>query len=214
MNFLCACSSIHLFQDFLAGLNKYLPVTYKENLELFYLNIWLVQSSHVIIIDYTSYIQGIILPKWFPYNSEKVNSNSTPFKVDIIFEISLEETLPYTPSEIHIFEECYLGKFSAHIGKMLHIMSFKRPDIIYDINSLSRNSYAPLVISFLGIKHLICYLDGLPHHLIIYPSILYGTTTHELPQEVFQCEFHSQKTPNGLVFLNMDGKSAPLMINA
>ena len=27
--FLCAYSSTHLFQDFLDGLNKYLPVTYK-----------------------------------------------------------------------------------------------------------------------------------------------------------------------------------------
>ena len=62
------------------------------------------------------------LSQWFPYASEKVNYVPTPFKADSTFELSLAETFTATPAEFHILEERYLGKSSAHIGKILHIM--------------------------------------------------------------------------------------------
>ena len=46
-------------------------------------------------------MKDTILVQWFPDAYERVKSDPTPFKADITFENSLEETLPATPSEIH-----------------------------------------------------------------------------------------------------------------
>ena len=68
-------------------------------------------------IDQTYHIQDNILEQWFPDASEKVNSDPTPFKADRTFKLALSETLATTPTEIHILEEQYVGKFSAYIEK-------------------------------------------------------------------------------------------------
>ena len=60
--------------------------------------------------------------KWFPYTSEKFNSAPIPFKADITFKLTLAENLPATPAEIHLPKKHYLGKFNAHIEKILHII--------------------------------------------------------------------------------------------
>ena len=117
-DFLCAYFSIHLFRDFLAGIKNEFPVTSTESPELSYLNLQIIQSWYGIIIYQTYHIQDNISAQCFPYASEKFNSSPTPFNTYITFELSLEETLPATSDELHILEESYLGKFSAHIGKI------------------------------------------------------------------------------------------------
>ena len=74
---------------------------------------------------------------------EKFKSVTNPFKEYITFELSIKKNLPATPSELHILEERYLGKFSAHIKKILHIIEYTRPDLMYDFNCLSRHTYLP-----------------------------------------------------------------------
>ena len=96
-DFLCAYSIIHLFKDFLAGINKYFPVTSKEVPQLSYLNICIIQSPCGISIYQTSHIDYTILAQWFPDASEKVNSDTTPFKADSTFVLDLVETLPDNP---------------------------------------------------------------------------------------------------------------------
>ena len=117
-DFMCAYFSIHLFRDFLAGIKNEFPVTSTESPELSYLNLQIIQSWYGIIIYQTYHIQDNISAQCFPYASEKFNSSPTPFNTYITFELSLEETLPATSAELHILEESYLGKFSAHIGKI------------------------------------------------------------------------------------------------
>ena len=90
-------------------------MTSKEVPQLSYINLLIIKSPYSIIINQASHIKDTILAQWFPDASEKVNSIPTPFKEDTTFELALVETLPYTPTEIHLLEECYLGKFSAHI---------------------------------------------------------------------------------------------------
>ena len=81
-------------------------------------------------IDHKTHINSTILTYWFPDFTERVRSIPTPFKADIKFEIYLAETLPDIPDEIHHLEEHYLGKFSSHIGKILHILQYNRPDLM------------------------------------------------------------------------------------
>ena len=150
--------------------------------ELSYLNLCIIQYPYNISIYHTSHIQYTILVQWFPYAFEKVIYDTTPFKSDITFEISLSETLTATPDELHILEDHHLVKFSAHIRKNIHIMKYTRPDIIYFVNRISIHASAPSEPDFQRIKHLICYLDGCPHRPIMYPSGLYETTTHDLHQ--------------------------------
>ena len=73
------------------------------------------------------------------------------------------------------------------------------PDIMYSVKNLSRHVSSPTVTTFQGIKHLIYYLDGCPYHPIMYIAGLDGATTHDLRQDVYLCDFHSQKISNDLV---------------
>ena len=139
----CAYSIIHLFKYFFARINKYLPVTYKEGPYLYYLNIHTIQSPYGIINYQTAHIQYTILAQWFTDDSEKVNSDTTPFKADIIFELIILGTLLATPTELHLLEERYLGKSSANIGKILQIMQYNCPDLMYSVNRLSIHNYSP-----------------------------------------------------------------------
>ena len=94
----------------------------KEGPQLSYLNLHIILSPYGVSIYQTAHIQDTILAQLFPDASEKVNSSPNPFKADSTFQITLEETLPATPAELHILEDRYLGKFSDHVGKILHIM--------------------------------------------------------------------------------------------
>ena len=147
-DFLCAYYSTHLLQDFLSVINKYSPVTYKEGLELSYLKLHTIHSPHGIIIDHTYHTKDAILARWFPDVTEQVNSDTAPFKAYINFGISLEDTIPSNPAELHHLEELYLGKFSAHIGNFLHIMQHNRPYIMYIVNCLSTCAAAPYAPKF------------------------------------------------------------------
>ena len=115
---MCIYSNIHFSKDFLVGINNYFPVTSKEGPQLYYLNLRIIQPPYGIIIDQKAHIQETILAQWFPDTSEKVNFTPTPFKTDITFELTLAETFPDTLSEMHLIEELYLGKFSAHTRKV------------------------------------------------------------------------------------------------
>ena len=118
-------------------------MTSKEGPELSYLNLCIIQSPHGISIYQTKHIKDTILVQWFPDATECVNSDTTPFKVDSTFEIYLAETLPDTSAEIHHLKECSLGKFSAHIGKILHIMQYNQLDLMYAANHLSGYTSTP-----------------------------------------------------------------------
>ena len=113
--------------------------------------------------------------------------------------MDIAEILPSNPAELHILEERYLGKFSTNIGKVLHITQYTLPDLMNDVNCLSINLSDPSEPPFKGINNLISYLSVCPHRPIMYPSGLYGTTTHDLHQEVSPGDFHSQNISNGLV---------------
>ena len=147
---------MHLFKDFLAGINKYFPVISKELFELYYPNLCIIQYTYNISIYHTYHIQYTILVQWFPYAFEKVTYDTTPFKSDITFEISLSETLTATPDELHILEDRYLIKFSSHIRKNIHIMQYTRPNLIYYVNHLSIYASDLSEPDFQQIKHLIC----------------------------------------------------------
>ena len=157
-------------------------MTSKEGTELSYLNIRIIKFPYSFSIDQTSYIKDTNLAQWFTNTSEKLYSAPTPFKSDITFELALEDTLPATPYELHVLEERYLVKFSAHIGRIIHIMQYTRTDIMYTINCLSIHVGATSSPLFQDIKHLIHYLHGFPHCTVIYPAGLYVTTTHDIYQ--------------------------------
>ena len=74
------------------------------------------------------------------------------------------------------------------------------------INRLSSHVAAPSVPEFQGIKHLIQYLDGCLQCPIMYPYGLARTTTHELHQQLYPGDFHSQKIYNGLVAFSDGGE--------
>ena len=115
---------------------------------------------------------------------ERVNSAPTLFKAYSTFEFALEYTLPTLPAELHHIDEQYLGRFSAHIWNVLHIMKYTRPDLMYAVKYLSSCDDDPYEPEFQGIKHLIQYLSGCPYSPIMYPYGLGGTTTHGLNKEV------------------------------
>ena len=100
-NLIFAYYRIHLLKQLLAGINIYLPVISKEGTQLSYLNLRIIQYPYGISIDQPSHIQETILAKWLTYTSEKVNSFPTPFKADTTFELTLENTLPDKPYELH-----------------------------------------------------------------------------------------------------------------
>ena len=104
-DFLCDYYRIHLFKDFLEGINKSFPVTSKEGLQMSYTNLRIIQYPYDIGINQRDHIQDTIIAQQFPDNYEKVNSDSTTFKEYTTFEINLSETIPATPSEIHLLEE-------------------------------------------------------------------------------------------------------------
>ena len=70
---------------------------------------------------------------------------------------------------------------------------------MYAVNRLSSHDYAPSAPIFQGINNLIRYLAGCPNYTIMYATGLDGTTIHDLHQEVYPVEFHSQKIYNGLI---------------
>ena len=70
-----------------------------------YTNLRIIQYPYGIGINQRDHIQDTILAQRFPDNYEKVNSYSTTFKEYTTFEINLSETIPATPSEIHLLEE-------------------------------------------------------------------------------------------------------------
>ena len=135
-------------------------MTYKEGPELSYINLLVIQSPHGISIDQTAHINVKIPAQWFPNATEISKSAPTPFKEDRIFEVDLSETLPSTPGELHHLEELYLVKYSANIGKTVHIMQCTRPDLMYAVNHISRYATYPYEPALKGIKYLICYLAG------------------------------------------------------
>ena len=85
-------------------------------------------------------------------------------------------------------------------------MQYTLPYLMYAFNHLSIHSYDPSSPNLQGIKYLIGYLPGFPNRPIMYPTVLYGTTTHELHQEVALGDFHSQKISNCLLFLADGGE--------
>ena len=74
----------------------------KEGPHIYHLNLRIIQSSYGIIIDQTAHIQDTILSKTVPDAYEKFNSDPTPFKIDSTFGITLVDTLPATPAELHL----------------------------------------------------------------------------------------------------------------
>ena len=108
----------------------------KEVLELSHLNRCIIQYPYKINIYHIYHIQDTILVQWFPYAYEKVISDPTHFKSDITFELYLSETLTANPAELHILEDCYIVKSTAHKRKILHIMKYIRPDLIYAFNCI------------------------------------------------------------------------------
>ena len=140
----------------------------------------IIQSSHGISIDQISHTKETILEQWFPDASERVNFYPNPFKSDITFDLALAYTLPVTPAELRHLEERYLVKSSAHIEKLLNIIKYTCPDIMYAVNYLSSYVSNPYVPALQVIKHLIFYLPGFPRRPIMYSYGLDGTTTHEL----------------------------------
>ena len=84
-------------------------------------------------------------------------------------------------------------------------MQYTLPDIMYDVNCISRHESSPSASYFQGINQLIHYLSGYPHCPIMYPDGLYGTTTHDLCQEVSSGKFHSQHISNVLVTFSDGG---------
>ena len=97
---------------------------------------------------------------------------SPPFNSDRTFELSLSDTLPDRPDELYHLEERYLGKFSAHIGKNLHMMQYTRPDFMYAANRRSSYADTPSATEFQGAKKLIRYIKIHTLRTIIYPSAL------------------------------------------
>ena len=112
-------------------------MSFKEVPQLSYINLHIIRSLYGISIDQTSHVQDTIFEKWFPYAFEKVNSDLTTFKSYRTFEINPSETLTSTPADLHIQEERYLVKLSAHIRKTLHTMQYNCPDLMYAVNCLS-----------------------------------------------------------------------------
>ena len=78
-------------------------------------------------------------------------------------------------------------------------MKYTCPDLIYAVNSLSGHVSDPSPSALQGIKRLIQCLYGCTQCIIMYPTGLVGTATHDLHQEVFPDESHFQKISNGLV---------------
>ena len=115
-------------------------MTSKEGPKLSYLNLRIIQSPYGIRIGQIYHIQDTILAKCFPGAFEKVKPAPNPFKANNTFELTIVETLPDTPTELHVIEDCCLGKFSAHTGKILHIMQYTRPDLMYSVKSLLRHA--------------------------------------------------------------------------
>ena len=148
----------------------------------------------------TSHINNTILEQLFTNYYDKVNSANNPFRADNTFELAQSENLSATFTKINLFEEFYLGKFSTLKEKIIHIMLYTCPDILYDVNLLSSLYFVPSAPAFHGTKYLICYLSVCPHRPIMYPAYLKGTTTHDLRQEVSPGDFHSQNISNGLDF--------------
>ena len=131
----------------------YFPMTPKEGPELSYIILYIIKSPHGIIIDQTSQIKDTILVQWFPYTSERVKSSTNNFKSDSTFELYLAETLPVTPFELHPLEECYLGKSSAHVEKIIHSIQYTHPDLMYTINHISSYDAYLLAPEFQGINN-------------------------------------------------------------
>ena len=104
---------------------------------------------------YTYHINDAILSQCFTSSTKLVKSSPTPFKAYIPFELFLAETLPVTPYELHHLEERYLGKFSAHIGKLLIIMQHTRPNIMFVANRVSRYTATLSVPALQSIKHIV-----------------------------------------------------------
>ena len=76
-------------------------MNFREGLELYYLNLCIIQTPHRIISYQIYHIKDTILAQWFPDAIDKFNSDTTPLKVDSTIELSLAKTIPDTPAEIH-----------------------------------------------------------------------------------------------------------------
>ena len=209
-DFLCAYDITHIFRYFLSGINKYLHVNPKEGPELSYINLWIIQSPYGTIIDQADHIKTIILAQWFPDATERVKYSPNLFKSDRTFELDLAETLTDTLSDLHHLEERYLGKFSANIGKPLQIMQHTHPDIIYALKRLYIYATVSSAPAFQGINYLIRHLDGFYHRPFMYPYVIYGTTTHELHQDIYPGEFHFKNIRNTLVDFSGGGEGCTL----
>ena len=143
-------------------------------------NLWIIQYTYIISIDQKSHIKDTILESWLPYASDRVNSAPTPFNSDRSFKLDISETLNSNPAELHHLEERYLGKLSAHIGKILYMMQYTLPDLMCSVNRFYIHVADPSTQLLQGIKKLIRYLDGCPHFPIMYPYGLGVTTAHDL----------------------------------
>ena len=84
-------------------------------------------------------------------------------------------------------------------------MQYTRPDLMYTVNRIYNHAYDPSTKALQGINHPIRYLTGCPQCPIMYPSSLNGTIIHEIRQEVFPGDFHSQNISNDLVVFVDEG---------
>ena len=79
----------------------YFPMTPKEGPELSYIILYIIKSPHGIIIDQIDHMKATTTTQGFPDATERVNPATTPFKAEKKFELSLAETLPHTPVDLH-----------------------------------------------------------------------------------------------------------------
>ena len=111
----------------------------------------------------------------------------------------LQKRIFQLPPLKYISQRNAIQKNSGLILENLHIVQYTCPDLIYAVNSLSGHVSDPSPSALQGIKRLIQCLYGCTQCIIMYPTGLVGTATHDLHQEVFPDEYHFQKISNGLV---------------
>ena len=75
------------------------------------------------------HIKETMVDEWFPKPIDSIRICDTPFRTDNAHEKELAESLPIPPDKLGEVEKKCGGKFSAHIGKFLHIEDWSRPDL-------------------------------------------------------------------------------------
>ena len=158
-----------LYKRLVEKFNNYFKFTHRTGQELSFLNFRIIQSEYGISIDQTLHIKKSVLDPYFKHRKLPIPFCASPFPISTEFECALYNALPLDENAIQAHATKSNGRYSTHVGALLHVAEKSRLDLSYGCMRLSTYLSAPRLPCYDAVEQMMRYLYHHPHVPIMYP---------------------------------------------